>query len=56
MPLLLLLLLGGLLVRTMFRRPLSGRNFGGMDRKVLRPMMTALRALGLLVCSVNFLK
>lgn len=47
---------GGLLVSTMLRRPLRGRNFSGMDRKVFRPMMTAFLRLGLLVEAVSFLK
>jgi len=35
------------LVRTMFRRPLSGRRRAGIESQVLRPMMTALRTMGL---------
>ena len=38
---------------TMFRRPFKGRNLGGMESHVLRPMITALRALVPVSCDVK---
>lgn len=38
---------------TILRRPLSGRNLGGMLSHVLRPMMTAFTAGGLVCTSMS---